>query len=75
MKRRSREGIIEEILRRGKEPEAKVTQVSHRVDWNTWLAISADLIKKGLLTKRNGYYQTTGRGLEWLEAREKMNAV
>jgi predicted transcriptional regulator len=74
-KRRSREELIEHILKEAKEPEAKVIAVSRGLDWNTWLALSTMLVSRGMLTTRNGYYQTTGKGVEWLEARERMKAV
>jgi predicted transcriptional regulator len=75
-RKRSREEISEAILRRAREPEATVTSITIGlgVAWSTWLIVSEDMIKRGHLTRKNGCYQSTEKGLSWLEMREKMNA-
>jgi predicted transcriptional regulator len=74
-KRRSRDQLIEEILSKGKEPEATVIKLMAGTDWGTWRSLKAELIEKGLLIKKNSFYQTTGKGLEWLEMRKAMKAI
>lgn len=75
-RKRSREEVMEAILIRARDPQATVVAITSAlgVGWTTWLRASEDMRKRGLLTRENGCYQTTEKGLEWLEMREKMNA-
>jgi predicted transcriptional regulator len=74
-KRRSRDQLIEEILSKGKEPEATVIKLMAGTDWKTWRSLKEELMGRGLLIKKNSFYQTTGKGLEWLQMRKEMKAL
>jgi predicted transcriptional regulator len=76
-RKRSREEMAEQILREARSPEATVTGIMQVVslEWNSWKALKAKLLKGGLLVVVDGHLRTTDKGIAYLAARERLRSL
>lgn len=76
-RKRSKEEMVEQILRAAREPDATVSQLMSLVSlsWESWQELLPKMRAQGLLLVKDEFYRTTDKGLDYIAAREKLKGL